>query len=131
MSAQGLSMKKVKEILRLKYDAKLTHRQIGKSLNISASTVSRCVTSAQAHGLSWPLPDAMDEASLERLIYGLVSDSTLDLLKPDFAYHYTEYQKHKHVRVQLQKRAKSVLDVSLFTQFITASVNPHLKLVYF
>lgn len=101
MSAQGLSMKKVKEILRLKYDAKLTHRQIGKSLNISASTVSRCVTSAQAHGLSWPLPDAMDEASLERLIYGLVSDSTLDLLKPDFAYLYTEYQKHKHVTKQL------------------------------
>jgi DNA-directed RNA polymerase specialized sigma24 family protein len=40
MTYRSLTMRKLKEILRLKYDAKLSHRQIAKSLTLSASTVS-------------------------------------------------------------------------------------------
>jgi DNA-directed RNA polymerase specialized sigma subunit len=40
MSARPFTVRKLKEILRLKYLAKLTHRQIALSLNVSASTVS-------------------------------------------------------------------------------------------
>ena len=40
MATKRTSMKKIREILRLKHDSKLTNRQIGKSLCISPGTVS-------------------------------------------------------------------------------------------
>jgi len=41
MPTAPISMRKLKEILRLKYGAGLSHRQIGRSLAISPSVVSR------------------------------------------------------------------------------------------
>lgn len=41
MPTVPISMRKLKEILRLKYGAGLSHRQIGRSLGISPSVVSR------------------------------------------------------------------------------------------
>lgn len=46
MSARPISVRKLKEILRCKYQGKLTHRQIALSLSISASTVSYYVNRA-------------------------------------------------------------------------------------
>jgi DNA-binding transcriptional regulator LsrR (DeoR family) len=40
MPNQRLSMRKIKEILRLKYQAGLSHRQIARSCGISHTTVS-------------------------------------------------------------------------------------------
>ena len=40
MSARPITVRKLKEILRLKYQAQLAHRQIALSLHISPSTVS-------------------------------------------------------------------------------------------
>jgi DNA-directed RNA polymerase specialized sigma subunit len=41
MPTVPISMRKLKEILRLKYGVGLSHRQIGRSLAISPSVVSR------------------------------------------------------------------------------------------
>ncbi len=40
MSARPITVRKLKEILRLKYQAQLARRQIALSLHISPSTVS-------------------------------------------------------------------------------------------
>jgi transposase len=69
MAQKRLSMRKIAEILRLKYEVKLSHRQIGQSCGLSASTVSEYVTHAQAVGISWPLPAGLKEAELEALLY--------------------------------------------------------------
>mgnify|MGYP000315156298 CR=1 FL=1 len=67
MPMAPISMRKLKEILRLKYDAKLSHRQIAASLSISASSVSTYTNRAAQLGLtSWPLPDDWDEGRLKR-----------------------------------------------------------------
>ena len=65
----SLSMKKIEEILRLKYDLGLTHRAIAKSCGVSASTVSEYVTHAKAAGLSWPLPEGITGEELEARLY--------------------------------------------------------------
>jgi hypothetical protein len=57
MAQVRLSMRKIEEILRLKYEAGLTHREIARSCVVSASTVSEYITHARAAGLSWPLPE--------------------------------------------------------------------------
>lgn len=67
MPAEAISMRKLKEILRLKYEVKLAHRKIAKSLSISPGTVSVYVNRAILMGISsWPLPDEWDDIRLHR-----------------------------------------------------------------
>ena len=69
MPAERLPMRKIKEILRLKWDCRLSNRQIARSCNIARSTVAEYFRRAQAAGLSWPLPEGLDENRLERLLF--------------------------------------------------------------
>jgi transposase len=69
MPQKSLSMRKIEEILRLKYEQGLTHRAIAKSCGVSTSTVSEYATHAKAAGLSWPLPEGMTAEELEARLY--------------------------------------------------------------
>lgn len=67
MSARPITVRKLKEILRLKYQTQLTHRQIALSLTISASTVSYYVNRAAQLGIhTWPLSELWTDDTLER-----------------------------------------------------------------
>lgn len=67
MPAEAISMRKLKEILRLKYESKMAHRKIAKSLSISPGTVSVYVQRASLMGIeSWPLPQGWDDIRLHR-----------------------------------------------------------------
>ncbi|WP_435234393.1 IS21 family transposase [Psychromonas sp. PT13] len=66
MSTVPITMKKLKDILRLKYGQKLSHRQIAKSLSISPSVVSRyCARAAKMGIMDWPLDDTWDDVTLK------------------------------------------------------------------
>jgi len=54
MSQERLSMRKIKEVLRLRYEKGLSHRAIGRSCGIGCTTARESVVRAQAAGLSWP-----------------------------------------------------------------------------
>lgn len=69
MPRERLSMRKIKEILRLKWEAGLRDRQVAVSCGVSRSTVSEYVRRAQAAGLSWPLPADLDEAALRARLF--------------------------------------------------------------
>ena len=56
-------MRQITEVLRLNAQG-LSYRQIAQSVGISASTVQSYLERAQRAGLSWPLPDDVDEAEL-------------------------------------------------------------------
>jgi len=62
-------MRKFKELMRLKFQAQLTHRQIARSLGIGAGTVSRYVRDLEAAGLAWPLPAELSDADIERRLF--------------------------------------------------------------
>lgn len=65
MPTVPISMRKLKEILRLKYGTGLSHRQIGRSLAISPSVVSRYANRAAQLGIKqWPLPPEWDDVAL-------------------------------------------------------------------
>ena len=51
MAQQRLSMRKIKEVLRLKYDSGLSHRQIAASCDMAHSTVASYLTLAQTAGI--------------------------------------------------------------------------------
>lgn len=69
MPRKRLSMRKIKEVLRLKCECCLSHRQIAVSCKIGMGTVWEYLRRAQAAGLSWPLPDGLDDAKLEALLF--------------------------------------------------------------
>lgn len=77
-------MRKVRELLRLKFDLGLSDRQIATSVGVARSTVSEALKRATAAGMAWPLPEELDDAALEARLYPpkpVVSDVPL----PDFA----------------------------------------------
>ena len=69
MSAKRLSIRKIREVLRLKFEHGLTNWKIARSCSISRSTVSNYLLRARAAELSWPLPDALGDDGLERLLF--------------------------------------------------------------
>lgn len=94
MTKKRTSMRKIREILRLKYHLEQKHRQIGKSLSISASSVSRIVNDAKAKGLTWPLPEGLSDAELEVLVYGEKSpNAAKPIILPDWDKLSKELQK--------------------------------------
>ena len=62
-------MRKIKEVLRLKWDKDLSNRQIAKACGISRPTVSDYLRRAIQASLGWPLPSGLDETALERQLF--------------------------------------------------------------
>ena len=65
MPARRISVRRIKEILRLKFELGLDNRQIARSCNIPHSTVANYLSRAEAGGFAWPLPPEISEADLE------------------------------------------------------------------
>jgi transposase len=84
MPKASLSMKKIEEVLRLKYENGLSHREIARSCSISASTVSEYVTHAKAAGLSWPLPEGLTPEQLEARLFPKKVSAGRKVPQPDW-----------------------------------------------
>ena len=70
MAAERLSMRKIKEVLRLKFELGLANRQIARSCSVNHSTVADYLSRAKATGLDcWPLPANLDESGLEARLF--------------------------------------------------------------
>ena len=68
MSAPRITLRKLKEIPRLRFEANLSYRQIAGSLRLSYGVVAKYVAEAERAGLTWPLPANQDEAALAHLL---------------------------------------------------------------
>jgi transposase len=62
-------MRKIKEVLRLKWAQGLSNRRIAAACGIGRPTVSEYLRRASEAGLTWPLPANLDDAHLERLLF--------------------------------------------------------------
>lgn len=69
MAHKRLSMRKIREILRLYHELKLGKKQIARVCSVSPSTVVEYVRKAEAAGLKWPLPEDLDETSIESFLF--------------------------------------------------------------
>jgi transposase len=68
MPTERLSMRKIRDVLRMKFDKGLSERAIARSLSLSAGAVNGYLQRVRA-GLSWPMPDGLDDTTLERLLF--------------------------------------------------------------
>ena len=62
-------MRKIREILRLKWITGASARQIAKSCNIARSTVQEYLNRADEAGLTWQKACGLDDTALEHLLY--------------------------------------------------------------
>lgn len=64
-----IGMMNVREILCLRHDADLTRAEVSAAAGVSEWTVTNVVKRARAAGLSWPLPDGLDDVALQARLY--------------------------------------------------------------
>ena len=102
MPAERLSMRKIKEVLRLKFELELANRQIARSCSINHNTVNDYVRRATAAGLNrWPLPADLDDAAMEARLFPPRPTLALVRPAPDWLAIHDELRGNKHVTLQL------------------------------
>jgi len=98
-------MRKIREVLRLRYELKLSCEQIGRSCAIGASTVHKYLKRAEAAGLSWPLPEGWNEERVEAALFPRgepsVAETNPARTPPDFAAMHEQLRQHRHLTLQL------------------------------
>ena len=92
-------MRKIKDVLRLKYEANLSCRQIAASLKLSVGVISKYTHAAEAAGLTWPLPSGLDDTTLAARLFPPVT-SVREHAIPDCAFIHQEL-KRKGVTLML------------------------------
>ena len=85
-------MRKIKDVLRLKLDAKLSHEQIAAALGISKGVVTKYVGLAAAAGLDWPAVQGYDEITLERRLL-VAPQKPRGHIQPDFGRLHQELRR--------------------------------------
>ncbi len=101
MANTRLSMRKIREILRVFWGSGLSARQAAASCGVGRTTVKEYLDRAEQAGLTWPLPDDLDDAALEMRLFP--SSVPLDVERrnmPSFEYIRKELTR-KHVTLQL------------------------------
>ena len=99
MPAKRSAMRKIKEILRLKFEVKLSHEKIAAATGVSKGAVTNTLQQAVQKSLAWPLPAELDESALEALLYVKAAPSE-HYAQADYALIHQEL-KRKGVTLQL------------------------------
>jgi len=101
MANVRLSMRKIREVLRLSLGGGLSARQVAQSCDIGRTVVSKYLDRARQAGLSWPLPEDLDDTALENLLFPhSASLEAQGRNMPSYDYLYKELKK-KHTTLQL------------------------------
>lgn len=100
MPASRGAMRKIVDVLRLKFETGLSHERIAAATKVSKGAVTKYVQRARDAGLGWPLPPDMDEARLEALLFPQAAPTVERYAAPDFAHLHQEL-KRKGVTLQL------------------------------
>ena len=87
-------MRKIREVLRLRYDAGLSVRQVAASVRIARSSVGEYERRLAAAGLSWPLPEGLSDTDLERRLFPPPLTVPVDIRPvPDWSVTHEELRK--------------------------------------
>src|SRR5260370_28797062 len=94
MPGERLSMRQIREVLRLRFASKLPQRAIAKSLGLSQGAISGYLSRARAASLVWPLSEDLDDAQLEALLFPLPPVIASDQRPlPDWAWVHRELRR--------------------------------------
>jgi transposase len=86
-------MRKIREVLRLRWQLGLTVREAARSLGISVGVVSKMAGRATTAGLTWTIVESLEDVALEERLYGRPVALTAERARPDPIYIHTELRR--------------------------------------
>jgi transposase len=99
-------MRKIREVLRLKFEARLSDQEVAHAIGSARSTVQECLRRSREAGLGWPLPPELDEEALHARLYQR-SVPLSRTPQPDFAHIHAELKRAGVTRLLLWQEYKA------------------------
>src|SRR5580704_7184781 len=69
MAKMRMSMRKIREVLRLTYELGFSVRAVCAATGVGKTAVGDYVRRAKLAGITWPIPPELGDAALERLLF--------------------------------------------------------------
>src|SRR6188768_4173179 len=126
MPTQRLSMRRIREVLRLRHQG-LTERVIARMIGVSNGVVHGYQRRAQLAGLTWPLPDGLDDDGLELLLFPAPTAASQSDRRPepDWIYVEKELRRRSVTRLLLWEEYRAANpDGFGYTWFCTTFESP-------
>jgi transposase len=102
-------MRKIKEVLRLKFETDLSHRRIARCCHISRPAVRAYLTRFEEAGLVWPAAAELDDATLEQKLYPPAPMlPAIERTVPDWPYVHRELRRKSVTLTLLWHEYKAV-----------------------
>jgi transposase len=93
MPTNRITMRRIKETLRLHLQADLSYEEIGRALKISKSSVGKYVLLARASGIDWALAQTLSDEALQARLFPPALTRSSQLPAPDFALVHQELKR--------------------------------------
>jgi transposase len=93
MATERVPMRKIREVLRLRWQLGRTVREAARSLGVSVGVVSKIGARASTAKLTWEMVEGLEDAALEQRLYGLPAARSGDRVRPDPVYLHTELRR--------------------------------------
>lgn len=95
-------MRKIKEVLRLKYDCGISEREISRSCQVSRSTVADYIRRTAAAGLNWNEASVLPQTRLEERLFPTEHiPSSVKRPPPDCEHIYNELRTYRKFNLTL------------------------------
>ena len=101
MAGERISMRIIRQVLRLAWEAHLSQEQVARACRVSKGAVNKHLQRATQAGLSWPLPEGMDDAALEKLLSPSVPAHPPKFAPPEYSTLTVELRRTKGVTLWL------------------------------
>ena len=98
MPRERLSMRKIKEVLRLHFDHGLSSNLISRACGIARSTCQEYIKRFRTIGIAWPLPEPYEDADFDALLFSLPPNEERKKPLPDW----------KEIRRELSKKGVTI-----------------------
>ena len=94
MSAKRITMRQIRELLRLRHEAGLSIRQINASTKVSVGKIQSILKKAEELNIQWPLPNDMDDRALAQRFYPDADPRvSKNFQQPDWSVVHQELKK--------------------------------------
>ena len=95
MASKRLPMRKAKNILKMKWELHLSHREVSRALGVSCGAVSGALERAREAELTWAIVSELSEEELEARLYTRLEQGPMTAARvvPDWAA--IEEERHK------------------------------------
>lgn len=107
MPAVKIAMRKIKEVLRLHHEAKLSNRCIAEAVGVARSTVGDYLSRAEKAGVTWPLPEGTTDEMLDGRLFPAPPPSSSRRPLPDWEEVHRELRRKGVTRALLHEEYKA------------------------